>query len=245
MSEKPLRTSQAAEYLNIHPITLRRWSKEGKIKTYMFGRERRFYKSDLDAAMGIQDEEEPVSRVEAFYVRVSGSTGQETSIVAQKKMLTSSATGTVYKTYQDKGSGLSTKRKGFNRMLQDAQDKKFTVLRITHTDRLTRFGYEYVEQLLTSYGVGLEVLTGSDVPKSDTEELIDDFMALVSSFAGRVYGMRSREHKKMLLDKAGECNAWKDAFFYLRTKRLHRPSWHTTWTKTRPNPDAVSSKPSL
>ena len=206
MDDKLLRTSEAANYINVHPATLRRWSKEGKITTHMFGRERRFYQSDLLGVVGIDVGNQPPERVEAFYVRVSGSTGQETSIVAQKEMHTSTATGTLYKVYQDKGSGLSTKRKSLHRMLTDAKDAKFTVLRITHPDRLTRFGFEYIEQLLEAYGVSVEVLTGPTVPKTDTEELVDDFMALVSSFAGRVYGMGSREHRKMLLDKVVEHN---------------------------------------
>ena len=206
MDDKLLRTSEAANYINVHPATLRRWSKEGKITTHMFGRERRFYQSDLLASVGIDVGDQHPERVEAFYVRVSGSTGQDTSIAAKKEMLEASATGPVYKVYQDKGSGLSTKRKGLHRMLTDAKEGKFTVVRITHPDRLTRFGYEYVEQLLGAYGVSVEVLTGPTVPKTDTEELVEDLRALVSSFTGRVYGMRSREHRKMLLDKVVEHN---------------------------------------
>ena len=202
MVDKLLRNQEAAEYLGVNPETLRRYAKAGRIKYYTLGRERKFSTTDLDNLIGRKRSEKQRERVEALYVRVSGSTGQETSIAAQKKLLSESATGVVFRTYSDKGSGLSTKRRGFNRMLADAKEGKFTVVRITHPDRLTRFGYEYVEQLLAAYNVSIEVLPSTNTAKTDTEELLEDFMALVSSFSGRIYGMRSVAHKKLLLHQA-------------------------------------------
>jgi excisionase family DNA binding protein len=204
MTERLLRNQEAAEYIGVNPETLRRYAKAGKIKYYMLGRERKFSTTDLDKLIGRDPATASDERVEALYVRVSGSTGQETSMKAQKKMLTQTTTGTLYKTYSDKGSGLSTKRKGLHRMLADAKDGKFTVVRVTHPDRLTRFGFEYIEQLLNEYGVSIEMLPGTQVVKTDTEELLEDFMSLVSSFSGRMYGMRSTANKKLLLDQAKE-----------------------------------------
>jgi predicted site-specific integrase-resolvase len=36
------------------------------------------------------------------------------------------------------------------------------------------------------------------------DELLADFMSLVATFAGRMYGIRSREARHRLLDKAGQ-----------------------------------------
>jgi hypothetical protein len=41
-----------------------------------------------------------------LYCRVSGSTGQESSLADQEMMLREGATGTVYRAHQDRGSGL-------------------------------------------------------------------------------------------------------------------------------------------
>lgn len=196
-----LRLSQAASYCEVHPNTIRNWVKSGMLPTQKVGRESRFKKTDLDKLLGI-DTKQPTP-VEALYVRVSGTAGQEMGIDGQVELLESARKYPVFKTYIDKGSGLNDKRPLFIQMLKDAQDRKFTVLRITHKDRLTRFGYDNLVKLLNSYGVTVEVLD-EDSTKSSQDELLEDFMSLVASFSGRMYGMRSSEHKQKLLAVAGE-----------------------------------------
>lgn len=190
-----LRTKAAGAYIGVSSQTMRKYANNGRVPYVTVGGQMRFDTTDLDFFLiGSKP------RVEAHYVRVSGSTGQETSIGAQKQMLSDAALGEVYKTYVDKGSGLNTKRPRLQQMLRDAATGKFNVVVVTHQDRLTRFGFDYLQDLLHCYGVSVEVL--DTTTKNDTEELLDDFMSLVASFSGRMYGMRSREHKKALLDKA-------------------------------------------
>lgn len=197
---KLLRVKEAAQYCSVHPATLRRWVKAGKIPYTTVGREKRLNIQDLDTFMGI--EPKTIKQVEAHYVRVNATPGQETSITGQIDLLDQKSEYPVFKTYVDKGSGLNEKRPRFVQMLKDAKDGKFTVLRITHPDRLTRFGYCNLVELLKCYGV--EVVTLDDTStKSGQEELLEDFMSLVASFSGRMYGMRSREHKHKLLKQAG------------------------------------------
>lgn len=38
--------------------------------------------------------------------------------------------------------------------------------------------------------------------KTDAEELYADFMSLIATFSGRLYGIRSRETRQRLLDNA-------------------------------------------
>ena len=75
-----LRLGPAAEYVGVHPVTLRRWADEGRVAVRWVGRERRFDAAVLDALIGQADEERP--RREALYVRVSGTTGQGSSRAA-------------------------------------------------------------------------------------------------------------------------------------------------------------------
>ena len=194
-----LRTGAAAAYLGVHPETLRTWANDGQIPCTRLGDERRFDTGDLDAFSGRVPEPKP--RREALYVRVSGTSGQETSLVAQEEALRASATGEIVAVFKDKGSGLNENRAGLKRLLTAAEDGKFTVVRVTHEDRLARFGVSWLSSLLAQWGVSVEVLH----PKGSAggmEELLADFMSLVSTFAGRMYGLRGGQARKKLLAAA-------------------------------------------
>jgi putative resolvase len=58
---------------------------------------------------------------------------------------------------------------------------------VEHKGRLTRFGFEYIRRLLEAQGRHLEVLFPSD---TDTEP-VDDFLAVSTSMAARIYGQRN------------------------------------------------------
>ncbi len=70
-------------------------------------------------------------------------------------------------------------------------------LSISYKDRLTRFGFKYLEEFFSSHGVRIEVVLGEE-PKDLQQELIEDLIAIVTSFAGRLYGMRSHKKKKVV-----------------------------------------------
>jgi predicted site-specific integrase-resolvase len=63
---------------------------------------------------------------------------------------------------------------------------------IEHKDRLTRFGFGYFETLLPMLGCELVVIN-RDVEEKD--DLIKDLIAIISSLACRIYGLR-RGRKK-------------------------------------------------
>ncbi len=142
-------------------------------------------------------------RLEALYVRVSGSSSQESSLDAQETELRTTSSGEVVKVFRDRASGLRENRPGLDRLLRAVADGDVTVVRVTHEDRLARFGVGWLKRLLTVYGVTLEVLHPKKLGGRD--ELLEDFMSLVTTFAGRLYGMRSAESRKRLLAESGQC----------------------------------------
>jgi putative resolvase len=154
-----LRTAAAARRLGIHPATLRHWADTGRIPVAWVGRERRFSTADVQALMRIPDRAtDPgpsagpgAERREALYTRVSGSTGQESSLAAQEAELRAT-TGPVIAIYKDRASGLREDRRGLTRLLADAERGRFTVVMVTHEDRLARFGTGWLERLLATCG---------------------------------------------------------------------------------------------
>jgi predicted site-specific integrase-resolvase len=71
-------------------------------------------------------------------------------------------------------------------------DKSFTVLIVEHKDRLTRFGANYIELLLSETDRRLEVVNNVENNKDD---LMTDFAAVITSFCARLYGMRRAKRK--------------------------------------------------
>jgi excisionase family DNA binding protein len=199
-----LRLSKAAKRLGVHPVTLRLWADSGKIPVTWVGRERRFSSVDVES-MKVSFGDAGRVRLEALYVRVSGSSGQESSLDAQEKELRAASSGEVVRVFKDRSSGLREDRPGLNRLLQLVADGSVTVVRVTHEDRLARFGVGWLKRLFAVHGVTLEVLH----PKKSggRDELLEDFISLVTTFAGRLYGMRSAEARKRLLSDSGQCPA--------------------------------------
>jgi len=166
--------------------------------------QRIFLRADLDVFLG-RAPEVPAgpARTEAWYCRVSGGTGQESSLEHQERQLRDSSQGESYKVYRDRASGLREDRPGLSRLLKDAREGRFTVVRVTHEDRLSRFGVKYLQALLERDGVALEVLHARK-GQDPEEELMQDFMSLLASFSGRFYRIRSRENQVKLLSRVKE-----------------------------------------
>ena len=97
----------------------------------------------------------------------------------------------------DIGSGLSASRRQLQRLLKLVCEDKVGEVAITYEDRLTRFGQEYLETLFVCFGVTLTVLEPGE-ERTPEQELTDDLLALIASFSGRLYGMRSHKQKELL-----------------------------------------------
>jgi len=201
---KPLSVHQAACRLGIHPRTMRLWADQGKIPCCRINErgDRRFEVADVDA-LARKRGAEPSSQRIALYVRVSGRGDQSSSLLAQECELREALPGgrEIVTVFSDVGSGLNERRRGLARALAAAKGGRFDELHITHPDRLTRFGEGTLRELFASYGVSLHILHETDdgVPE---QELMADFMALITSFSGRLYGQRSAAARRRLLQRA-------------------------------------------
>ena len=66
-----------------------------------------------------------------------------------------------------------------------------------YKDRLTRFGFTYLKELFEAYGVRV-IVAFQEEPKDYYQELVEDLIAIVTSFAGRIYGKRSHKYRKVV-----------------------------------------------
>ncbi len=92
------------------------------------------------------------------------------------------------------GSGLNDKRKQLLKLIELVMNNKVNKVYVTYRDRLTRFGYNYLNTIFSLKNVEIIVLNDVSQDKSCQEELVEDMMSLIASFSGKLYGMRA--HKK-------------------------------------------------
>ena len=159
------------------------------------GREARIPITEVERLLGEQR-----AGMIVLYARVSGH-DQKEDLQRQAQQLEQWAllarTGQKTLTLTDIGSGLNTERKNLQRLLALVQDYQVAEVVVTFSDRLTRFGLSYLQSLFSGYGVTLTVLHPDD-EKTPERELTEDLLAIIASFAGRLYGLRSRKQKALL-----------------------------------------------
>lgn len=204
MSEyKPIRVTEAARILEVSSGTVRNWCKQGKLKYNLSASGQKvFRKEDLIAykneKLGITN---PTTQERiVFYARSSSS--DDVTMNTQIDKLTQ-AYGEPALIYKDKASGLNDKRAGLNRLIKTITNDNNTIthVAITNKDRLTRFGYRYLESFFEYAGVQILVLDDKDT-KEPYQVLMDDFMSLVAVFAGKFYRLRGWEQRKKFLKEA-------------------------------------------
>src|SRR6266705_4388013 len=95
----------------------------------------------------------------------------------------------VSKVVKEVGSGVKDGRK---KLLALLADPTITVIVVEHKDRLTRFGFKYIETLLAVQGRSIEVVNLAENP---LEDLIADLVSIIYSFSSRLYGQRRAKRK--------------------------------------------------
>lgn len=97
----------------------------------------------------------------------------------------------------DIGSGLNDSRKGLLSLIDMIQQGKVNRVFILYKDRLTRFGYHYLEKICKFHGVSIVVVSNEEESESQSEELAEDIIALIHSVSDKSDGLRSKIKKEI------------------------------------------------
>ncbi|MGI9283569.1 MAG: IS607 family transposase, partial [Endozoicomonas sp.] len=152
----------------------------------------RYY--DVAELMGFSNEAAPT----LCYCRVS-SHDQKADLDRQQELLEAycSAKGWRTQVIRDLGSGMNYRKKGLNQLLELVMKRQIKRLVLSHKDRLLRFGAELVFSLCDIQGIEIVIIHKGDQPSFE-EELANDVLEIITVFSARLYGSRSKKHKKML-----------------------------------------------
>jgi putative resolvase len=176
-------------------IKLSTWAKQnsytyrGAFNVYRRGGIPGAHKSPSGAILVDVVEDEPTKPEHTIvYARVSSSENKS-NLDSQADRVCQFCTArgwVVNETVKECASGLNDRRPKLQKILKE---NKATRLVVEHKDRLTRFGFEYLKTLFDG-----DIVVINET-KEDEQDLMQDFVSLVTSFCARLYGQR-RSHRR-------------------------------------------------
>src|SRR5262249_51777681 len=144
-----------------------------------------------------------LSRRVAVYARVS-SAENKSNLDSQAGRLVAYCTARGYQVAQvvkEVGSGVNDSRP---KLLALLEDQGIGLIVVEHKDRLTRFGFRYLDTLLKAQDRAVEVVNPAE---NGTEDLLSDLTAIVYSFCARLYGQRRAKRKTEVIVRELEAKA--------------------------------------
>src|SRR5216683_4093995 len=178
-----MKLSQYAKQQGISYSTALRWFHDGVIKGYQ-----------VPSGTIIVQEEKPKPPTQervAIYARVA-SAEHRANLERQAERLMQYCTTRGYQVAQvvkEIASGVNDSRP---KLLSLLKDTSITRVVVEHRDRLTHFGFHYIDALFTVQGRTIEVVNPA---QNDKEELLADLTSIIYSFCARLYGQRRAKRK--------------------------------------------------
>lgn len=192
MSRKILKLS---DYAKKHGVTVRtvwNWFYKGLIK---------IEKLTTGLNFVVEEDNSLINKV-AIYARVSSSENKD-NLEKQKNRLLDYCNAKGYIVEQvvcEIGSGLNDKRPKLEKLLTN---RTINVIVVEHSDRFCRFGFNYIEKLMENDNRYIEVV---NPPENIKEDLMEDFVSIITSFTARLYGLRRTKRKTEKLIQELSCN---------------------------------------
>lgn len=106
------------------------------------------------------------------------------------------AKGYSFEVITDVGSGINYNNKGLQQLISLIDSNQVTTVVILYEDRLVSFGFELIQLLCDLHDVKIEIIDNSE--RSEDEELTDDLIQIITVFANRLYGPRSKKTKTLI-----------------------------------------------
>ena len=190
MEKEYIKASEYAKKMSLNVRTVYRYYHNGKIKGYQDKETGTIF--ILNPFKNENNEDNLKNKV-VLYARVSSSENKiNLESQLEKLRLFASAKGyQIVKEIKDIGSGLNDNCSKLNELFEKELNN-FEILLVEHKDRLTRFGFNYIDILLKSHNKKIEVINLVD---NNKEELIQDFVSVITSFCARIYSQRISKRK--------------------------------------------------
>jgi predicted site-specific integrase-resolvase len=188
---------KAEEFLGVHQKTLYSWDKKGIIETIRTPGNKRMYNVEKylrvnnlykkSNAEDLNEIEKKEGKLKLSYVRVS-SLGQKDDLERQKFLVKLKYPDHII--IEDIGSGINLNKSGIRKIIKLAISGKIDELVIAYKDRLARFGYELIEDLIKEYSNGKIIIINKKDNREPEEELAFDVLQIMNVFVAKMNGLR-------------------------------------------------------
>jgi predicted site-specific integrase-resolvase len=198
---KDMKLSEYAKQMGVRYETAWRWFRDGKVQG------RRIGPRTIIITEGQAEPARATPQRVAIYARVS-SAENKSNLDSQAERLTAYCAARGYqvaKVVKEVGSGINDSRP---KLLALLEEQAIGLIVVEHKDRLTRFGFRYLDTLLKTQGRAIEVVNQAE---NGTEDLLADLTAVVYAFCARLYGQRRAKRKTEVIVRELEAKGDGDA----------------------------------
>jgi predicted site-specific integrase-resolvase len=198
---------EASKIIGVHQRTLYIWDEKNLIETIRTPGGKRLYnvekyikeqecekenKINNEVCENLDDLDKIEGKLNICYVRVS-SLSQKDDLERQKTQMVKLYPN--HKIIEDIGSGLNLNKRGIKKVITLAIDGKINELVVAYRDRLTRFGFELIEELISKYSKGKIKILNEKEHIEPEEELVKDVMSIMNVYVAKMNGLRKYNKK--------------------------------------------------
>lgn len=193
-----------AKKVGVNVATLRRMDTSGDLKPYHVSKGgTRYYSTEQLKYFGDTQQK---AKLVVGYCRVS-TPSQKDDLENQVNNVKTYmiAKGYSFEMITDIGSGIDYKRQGLKKLIDKINNKEISKIVILYKDRLVGFGYELIEYLCFINNIEIEIIDHTETSKE--KELTDDLIQIITVFANRLYGQRSKKTKRLIDEVKNNANS--------------------------------------
>ncbi len=180
------RTGEAAKILGITTRTIQNYDKLGKLKVCRTeGNRRVIMREDLIKYLddkGLIYDDTSSKRHDVIYARVSSNEQKQSGDLDRQALYLVENAKDIQNPIilKEVGSGLNDKRKQLQKLLVMISNHEVRNVYITYKDRLTSFGFNYLETMFNACGTSIIVLQDESNEKTVHDELVEDVVSIIS-----------------------------------------------------------------
>ena len=193
-----VKIGEASKIIGVHPRTLYNWENKGLIQTKrteggmrLFNIEKYINEkkcdNDIECIEKLNEINNSKNKLNILYARVS-TQNQKDDLERQKNILKSKYPN--YYLIQDIGSGMNLNKPGIKKIIHLAIEGRINKVIVAYKDRLARFGYELIEDLIKEYSNGKIIILNKEEDTNPEEEIMKDIMMVMNVYISKLNGLR-------------------------------------------------------